>query len=105
LKAGRERGRPPEWVAYEQSVQDYEREAERVKAECGLTAAQETKDSAYETISQLQADVIDTPAKTLVGLIFKARYAATLYSDEYDKDVMISIVEDLLEIADELTEA
>jgi hypothetical protein len=99
LKAQRERGRPPEWVAYDLAVQDHERETERLKDECGLTAASEMQDAAHETISQLQADLIDTPATTLAGLIFKARYAAAHYSDDYDEDVMISIVGDLLAMA------
>ena len=46
-------------------------------------------------------NLIDTPAKTLAGLIFRARYAATHYEDNYDEDVMISIVDDLLAMADE----
>jgi hypothetical protein len=39
--------------------------------------------------------LIDPPDKTLAGLIFKARYAATHYKDDYDEDVMVSIVDDL----------
>jgi hypothetical protein len=31
----------------------------------------------HETISQVRAELVDTPAKTLAGLIFKARHAAT----------------------------
>jgi hypothetical protein len=86
----------PALVAHEQAVQDHERETERLKAECGVTAAHELEDAAHETISQVQADLVDTPAKTLAGLIFKARYAATHYSYEYDEEVMESIVDDLL---------
>ena len=41
----------------------------------------------------------ETPAKTLAGLIFKARYAAAHYRAEYDSDVMVSIVDDLLAMA------
>ena len=37
----------------------------------------------------------------LAGLIFKARYAATHYEDDYDTDVMISIVDDLIAMAEE----
>ena len=43
----------------------------------------------------------ETPAKTLAGLIFKARYAATHYRSEYDEEVMVSIVDDLLAMAEE----
>ena len=48
------------------------------------------------------AEAHDTPARTLAGLIFKARYAATHYSDDYDTDVMISIVDDLLAMTEGL---
>ena len=72
----------PAWAAYYAAAQDHEQEVERVKAECGLTAASEMQNAVHETVSQLQADLIDTPARTLAGLIFKARYAATHYSDE-----------------------
>jgi hypothetical protein len=95
----------PAWAAYNQAVEDYHREIELLKIECGVTAAEEVRDGAQWAISQLQADMIDAPAKTLAGLIFKARYAATHYSDEYDKEVMESIVDDLLAMADELAEA
>jgi hypothetical protein len=101
VRARRKRGRPPEWVAYEHAVEAYEQEKERLQAECGVTAAHEMRDAAQETVSQLLGDVIDTPAKTLAGLIFKARYAASHYEDDYDEDVMISIVDDLLAMADE----
>ena len=101
LRAGRERGPAPEWVAYEQAVQDHEHNTERLKAECGLTAAIEMQDAVYETVSQLQGDLIDMPAKTLAGLIFKARYASAHYEGDYDKDVMVSIVDDLLAMADD----
>ncbi len=92
----------PAWAAYYAAAEDHEREIERVKAECGVTAAEEMKDAAHEAISQVQADLIDMQATTLDGLIFKARYAATHYSDEWDKEVMISIVEDLLAMARDL---
>ena len=80
LRAGRERGRPPEG---------------------GVTAAHEMEDAVHETISQVRADLVDTPAKTLAGLIYKARYAATHYRTEYVEDVMASIVDDLLAMADD----
>ena len=92
----------PAWAVYEQAFQDHERETERLKDECGLTAASEMQDAVHETVNQLQADLIDAQATTLDGLIFKARYAATHYSDEWDEEVMISIVEDLLAMARDL---
>ena len=45
---------------------------------------------------ELQARVAETPARTLAGLIFKARYAA---ANDHDPEVMISIVDDLLAMA------
>jgi hypothetical protein len=98
----RERKTPlPAWAAHNQAVQDYERECERMKAECGVTAAHELEDATAARINQVRAVLVETPAKTLAGLIFKARYAATHYSDDYDDEVMTSIVDDLLALADD----
>ncbi|MFZ0205754.1 MAG: hypothetical protein WAL59_06495 [Roseiarcus sp.] len=91
----------PAWAAYYQAVQDREREVERLQAECGVTAAQEREDAAHEAINSVRDDLIDVQATTLAGLIFTARYAATHDSDEWDEDVMASIVEDLLAMADD----
>jgi hypothetical protein len=81
LRAERERGRPPEWVAYEQAVQDYEREIERLKAECGVTAAHERWDAAHETINQVRTDLVDTPLGDSERQAWKAvpRPAAIFY--------------------------
>jgi hypothetical protein len=99
--ASAKRGAPaPEWVAYEQAVQAYEREVERLHAECGVTAAQALEDAAQEAVNSVRDALVDTPAKTLVGLIFKARYAATHNPDEYDEVVVASIVDDLLAMAE-----
>jgi hypothetical protein len=98
----RERKTPlPAWAAYNQAVQDHERECERLKAECGVTAANEMELAALDATGRASRGLIDTPAKTLAGLIFKARYAASHYEDNYDDDVMVSIVDDLLAIADD----
>jgi hypothetical protein len=94
------KGPSPAWAAYYQAVQDHEREVERLKGECGVTAANELEDAAHEATGRAAQALIDTPAKTLAGLIFKARYAASHYSDEYDDDAMVSIVDDLLAMAD-----
>jgi hypothetical protein len=103
--ASAKRGAPaPEWVAYEQAVQAYEREVERLHAECGVTAAQALEDAAQEAVNSVRDALVDTPAKTLVGLIFKARYAATHNPDEYDEVVVASIVDDLLAMAEGLAD-
>ena len=62
-----------------------------------MTAAHELE-AATSDVNSVKADLLDTPAKTLAGLIFKARYAAR-EDNAYDEDVMESIVEDLLAIA------
>ena len=101
----RARRKPPEWVAYEQAVQDHERETERLKAECGVTAAHELEDATSEAVNQVRDALAETPAKTLAGLIYKARYAAAHYRTEYDADVMVSIVDDLMAMAEDGTHA
>ena len=71
----------------------------RLKGECGVTAAHELEEAAHETTGRAAQALVDTPATTLAGLIFKARYAATHYSDDYDEEVTVSI-DDLLAMAD-----
>ena len=95
------RGPSPALAAYNQAVQDHEREVERLKAECGVTAAHELEDATSAATNQVRDALAETPAKTLAGLIFKARYAATHYRSEYDEEVMVSIVDDLLAMAEE----
>jgi hypothetical protein len=95
------RGGPsPAWATYEQAVQDHEREVKRLKGECGVTAANDLEAAALDATGRAAQALVDTPAKTLAGLIFKARYAASHYSDDYDSDVMVSIVGDLLAMAE-----
>jgi hypothetical protein len=97
------KGPSPAWAAHYRSVEDWERETERLRDEHGVTAGHEAEKAASEAVNSLKADLLDTPAKTLAGLIFKARYAAR-EDDEYDEDVMASIVGDLLEMAEELAD-
>jgi hypothetical protein len=59
------------------------------------------EDAVHETISQVRADLVDTPARRLAGLIFKARYVAAHRRTEYDEEVMASIVDDLLAMTDD----
>ena len=91
-------GRSPAFVAYDHAVAAHEQEVERLKAECGVTAAHELEAATSNEVNSVKADLLDTPAKTLAGLIFKARYAAR-EDNAYDEDVMVSIVEDLLAMA------
>jgi hypothetical protein len=87
------------WAAYDQAVTDHKRDCERLEAACGVTAAEEMQAVAHKTISRMQAALVDTPATTLAGLIFKARYAAAHWPGEWDAGVMASIVDDLLTMA------
>ena len=66
-----------------------------------MTAAHEMEDATSKAVNQMRDALAETPATTLAGLIFKARYAATHYRGEYDQDVMVSIVDDLLAMAEE----
>ena len=45
------KGPSPAWAAYNQAVQDHEREIERLKAECGVTAAHELEDATSEAVN------------------------------------------------------
>ena len=95
------KGPSPAWAAYYQAEQDWERETERLKAECGVTAGHEAEAAACKGSGfKSKPNLLDTPAETLAGLIFKARYAAR-EDNACDEDVMKSIVEDLLAMADE----
>jgi hypothetical protein len=93
LRAAAARTPSPAFAAYEQAFADYERETERLKAECGVTAANELELAALAATGRAAQALVDTPARTLAGLIFKARYAA---KRDYDEDLMASIVDDLL---------
>ena len=66
-----------------------------------MTAAHELEDATSEAVNQVRDALAETPATTIAGLIFKARYAAAHYRTEYDVDVMISIVDDLMAMADD----
>jgi hypothetical protein len=90
------KGPPPAQAAYDQAAAAHERECERLKAECGVTAAHELEDAAHRATGRAARVLINTPAKTLAGLIFKARYAE---AHDYDEDVTASIVADLLAMA------
>jgi hypothetical protein len=96
-----ERGPSPEWVAYKAAVKEHEESSERLRADCGLEAVEQSQFEADEAVIALRDMVVSIPATTLAGLIFKARYAAEHYPSEYEPDVMISIVDDLLALGEE----
>ena len=77
-----------------------EDEIPRARRESGLLAAEEAQAEADEIrLSIRDEKLIPTRARTLEGLIFKARYAASHFKEDYDEEVMRSIVDDLLAIA------
>ena len=77
-----------------------EDEIPRARRELGLLAAEEAQAEADEIrLSIRDEKLIPTRARTLEGLIFKARYAASHFKEAYDEEVMCSIVDDLLAIA------
>ena len=77
-----------------------EDEIPRARRELGLLAAEEAQAEADGIrLSIRDEKLIPTRARTLEGLIFKARYAASHFKEDYDEEVMRSIVDDLLAIA------
>jgi len=94
----RARGQSAEQTAHEDALRQWEADKARVRAESGLDAAHEAEAKALDAVIALQARVAGTPARTLAGLIFKARYAA---ERDHEPDVMESIVGDLLRMAGE----
>lgn len=67
-----------------------------------LSAADEARAEAGEIcLSIRDKKLIPTRARTLEGLIFKARYAASHFTEDYDEEVMRSIVDDLLALAED----
>jgi hypothetical protein len=69
-----------------------------VQAESGVDDAEALEAETLEAVTELQERLAETPARTLTGLIFKARYAA---ERDYDPIVMQSIIDDLLAMAGE----
>ena len=70
----------------------------RVSAESGVDDAKAAEGEALDAVMELQRRVAETPARTLAGLIFKARYA---YDRDYDPVILEAIVDDLLALAGE----
>jgi hypothetical protein len=95
------RGPSPERIAYGAAVKEHEQLCERLKLECGVHDAELAQSEAQDAVADLRYKVIEIPATTLAGLIFKARYAADHYPGEYEPEVMVSIVDDLLALDEE----
>ena len=72
----------------------------RARRKSGLLAAEEAQDEADGIrLSIRDEKLIPTRARTLEGLIFKARYAASHFKEDYDEEVMRSIIDDLFALA------
>ena len=92
----RKRGPSPEQAAHDEAVRQWEADTARVRAESGADDAKAAEGVALDAVMELQGRLADTPARTLAGLIFKARYAA---GRDNDPVVMESIIADLLDMA------
>ena len=80
-------------ATHEAALRQWEADKERSRAESGVDDAHAAEGEALEAVTELQERLAETPARTLAGLIFKARYAA---QRDYDPVVMQSIIDDLL---------
>ena len=79
-----------------------EDEMPHARRELGLLAAEEAQAEADRHRLSIQDEkLIPTRARTIEGLIFKARYAASHFKEDYDEEVMRSIVDDLLALAED----
>ncbi len=101
MAAYRKLGPRPEKLAYDEAVKSRELGEAEARIESGLVDAEEAEAEKYAVVTELQKAVIAIEARTLAGLVFKAKYAAAHYASEYDLDVMVSIVDDLLAMAGE----
>ncbi len=90
----------PQEEAHAAAMLRFEAECERLRDECGEAAASEAEDAAHDGVVSLRDEIVQIQATTVAGLVFKAKYAAAHYADEYDPDIMVSIVDDLLALGE-----
>jgi hypothetical protein len=88
------------WDAHEPAMRDWQADCQRLEVECGVKVAEELQGAAWASIHRVEERVAATRAITLAGMIFKASFAARNDGCEYETDVMISIIDDLLAMAD-----
>jgi hypothetical protein len=86
----------PSSEPFNQAVTAWRAEDERLKHECGVVQAEADVAARCDKVAEVRARITATPATTIRGLIFKARYAAEHYPEDYDVDTMQSIVDDLV---------
>jgi hypothetical protein len=91
---------------YHVALKAWQENLDQAWLESGLPAAEEAQSEADSIRLHIRDEkIVPTRARTLRGLIFKARYAATHFENAYDEDVMTSIVDDLLAIAEDADRA
>lgn len=89
---------------HEAALKAWDDDLPRARLESGLVAAEKAQDDADDVRLMIRDEkLIPTRARTLEGLIFKARYAARFgdNEDDWEEEVMISIVDDLLALGGE----
>ena len=91
--------------AYDQANKATREAMEQAERDSGLKAAEEAVNAADDVRLVIRDRIVSTRARTLAGLIFKARYASTHFPGDPDEDVMKSIVADLLAMAPKEREA
>jgi hypothetical protein len=102
VAAIRDRGIQPEMAAYDEAVERQKQAESEARVESGLEDAEREEREKSDAVTEIKERLLATKATTLAGLIFKARYARAHYSPgDYDLEVMISIVDDLLDMAGE----
>jgi hypothetical protein len=85
------------WDRYRSAMNARREAIEQAERDSGLAAAEAATGAAtVARLAILAEKLIPTRARTLQGLIFKAKYAAPHPEDEPDEDVMKSILDDLL---------
>ena len=87
--------------AYDQANKARHEAMERAEHDSGLTAAEDAVNAADSVRLAIRDKIVSIRARTLNGLTFKARYAASHFPGDPDEEVMRSIVEDLLSPAGE----
>lgn len=85
---------------YQSAKQLWDEERERLRGEVGLTAAEEAHRDASVAACEARDLLANMRAKTLAGLVFKAECAASFPMGDCDHELVASIVEDLLAMAE-----
>jgi hypothetical protein len=86
---------------YEEALKAWREATEKAERDSGFEEAEEAVSAAEDVRLAIRDKIIAIRARTLAGLTFKARYAASHFPGDPDAEIMISIVEDLLSLAGE----